>query len=75
MKKASLLNKRNPKKVNTQKHKKVLRELTKIYQREQVERIQCRINTIRNSVDYHDYHEVNEKKISSIAKLKAAGQE
>ena len=51
MKKASLLNKRNPTNVNAEKLKKVQREVTDTYQKEQLEYIQGQINKIRNSVE------------------------
>ena len=44
MKIVSLLNKRNPSKVNAPKLKKGLEEVTKTYQNEQVEYIQGQIN-------------------------------
>ena len=49
MKTASLLNKKSTN-ANAQKLKKALRELTKTYQKEQLEYIQCNINKIRNLV-------------------------
>ena len=50
MKKAFLLNKRNPKNANVQS------ELTKTYQKEQLEYIQGLINKIRSSVKDSNHH-------------------
>ena len=75
-------NKRNPTNSEARKFKKPQRELINAYQKVQIEYIQSQINKMRNSVDdrhpwiaWQAVNEVNEKKITSRAKLKAAGQE
>ena len=51
MKTASLCNRRNPTYANAQKLKKVQREVTNVYLREQIEYIKNQINKIRDSVE------------------------
>ena len=55
VKTASQCNKRNTTNVNAQKLKNAQRELTNVYQKEEIEYLQSQINKIRNSVEiiYH----------------------
>ena len=50
-KKSSLLNKRKPTNANVPKFRKAQEELTNMYEKEQLEWIQCQIDKVRNSVE------------------------
>ena len=82
MKTASLCDKRNPTNANTLKFKKAQRELSNIYQKEQLEYIQGQINKMINSVEdrqsWKVWPTVNiwyKRKSTSIRKLKAVNQD
>ena len=77
-----LCNKMNPTSINTQILKKTQRKLTTVYLKEETEYIQNQINKIRNSVEdrqswiaWQTVNEVNKRKSTSRAEIKAAGQE
>ena len=81
-KKAFSLKRRNPTHTNVQKFQKAQKELTKIYQKEQLEYIQSQINEIKNSVDDKQSHfvwqtvnEISRRKSTLRSKLKVASQE
>ena len=82
VKTAFLCNKRNPTIANAQKLKKAQRELINAYQKEQIEYIQGQIFKIRHSVEdrqswivWQTVNEVDKRKSTSRAKLKAKSQE
>ena len=77
VKTASLCNKRNPIKSNTQKLKEAQREQINTYKKEQSEYIQGHIDDIRNSVADRQFRNVWQtvNEVRKRAKLKAACQE
>ena len=82
MKTASKCNRKNPTNTNTLKLKKVQNELANIYLKEQTECIQNQINEIRDSIEDRQFriawqtvNEVNRRKSTAKAKLKATSQE